>query len=254
MVSVCAPVADSSATRSPGLAPRLTISGNSTGATAAMSAAFAPEMPETRYIAATSTYCRPPRTWPSRLARKPTIARAMPVISIKQTEEYEQRYRQQNEMAHALVHAANHDGRRRACRQRDVGKGRKPEGERDRDRRENHDRHEPDEEDQKVQIAERDQNWAQQIKRPGNDSDDATRSRPTSPVFERHQPQKGDQQHETEPDRQCRGPPKARNIERRRRNDGLVRRELDKRAQARGREKPMARRSRAHRRRRACPD
>ena len=55
MVSVCAPVADSSATRSPGLAPRCFISGNSTGATAAMSAAFEPEMPETRYIAPTST-------------------------------------------------------------------------------------------------------------------------------------------------------------------------------------------------------
>ena len=37
------------------LAPRFSISGNSTGATAAMSAAFEPEMPETRYIAAIST-------------------------------------------------------------------------------------------------------------------------------------------------------------------------------------------------------
>ena len=55
MVSVCAPVAESSATRSPGFAPRCFISGNSTGATAAMSAAFEPEMPETRYIAPTST-------------------------------------------------------------------------------------------------------------------------------------------------------------------------------------------------------
>ena len=55
MVSVCAPVAESSATRSPGLAPRSFISGNSTGATAAMSAAFEPEMPETRYIAPIST-------------------------------------------------------------------------------------------------------------------------------------------------------------------------------------------------------
>ena len=55
MVSVCAPVAESRATRSPGLAPRAFISGNSTGATAAMSAAFEPEMPETRYIAPTST-------------------------------------------------------------------------------------------------------------------------------------------------------------------------------------------------------
>ena len=55
MVSVCAPVAASRATRSPGLAPRAFISGNSTGATAAMSAAFEPEMPDTRYIAPTST-------------------------------------------------------------------------------------------------------------------------------------------------------------------------------------------------------
>ena len=55
MVSVCAPVAESRATRSPGLAPRAFISGNSTGATAAMSAALEPEMPETRYIAPTST-------------------------------------------------------------------------------------------------------------------------------------------------------------------------------------------------------
>ena len=55
MVSVCAPVAASRATRSPGLAPRAFISGNSTGATAAMSAAFEPEMPDTRYIAPIST-------------------------------------------------------------------------------------------------------------------------------------------------------------------------------------------------------
>jgi len=55
MVSVCAPVAASRAMRSPGFAPRAFISGNSTGATAAMSAAFEPEMPDTRYIAPTST-------------------------------------------------------------------------------------------------------------------------------------------------------------------------------------------------------
>ena len=55
MVSVCAPVADNSATSSPGSAPRAFISGNSAGAIAAMSAAFDPEMPDTRYIAATST-------------------------------------------------------------------------------------------------------------------------------------------------------------------------------------------------------
>ena len=54
-VSVWAPVAASSATRSPGCAPRARISGNRAGATAAMSAALEPEMPETRYIAPIST-------------------------------------------------------------------------------------------------------------------------------------------------------------------------------------------------------
>ncbi len=45
----------SSDANSPGCCPRRRISGNSTGATAAMSAAFEPEMPETRYIAPSST-------------------------------------------------------------------------------------------------------------------------------------------------------------------------------------------------------
>ncbi len=45
----------SSEASSPGWAPRWRISGNRIGATAAMSAAFDPEMPETRYIAPSST-------------------------------------------------------------------------------------------------------------------------------------------------------------------------------------------------------
>ena len=62
MVSDIAPEADSRPIRSPSRLPRFFISGNSAGATAAMSAAFAPEMPETMYIAPNSTYCSPPRT------------------------------------------------------------------------------------------------------------------------------------------------------------------------------------------------
>ncbi len=83
IVSAIAPEAASSETSSPGFIPRAFISGNSTGATAAMSAAFAPEMPDTRYIAPSSTYESPPRTWPSSEARNATIARAMPVMSIR---------------------------------------------------------------------------------------------------------------------------------------------------------------------------
>jgi hypothetical protein len=51
MVSAMTAEAPSSATKSPSSAPRRFISGNIAGATAAMSAALEPEMPDTRYIA-----------------------------------------------------------------------------------------------------------------------------------------------------------------------------------------------------------
>jgi hypothetical protein len=55
MVSAIAPDAASSEISSPSWLPRRFISGNSTGATAAMSAVFAPEMPDTSSIAPSST-------------------------------------------------------------------------------------------------------------------------------------------------------------------------------------------------------
>ena len=55
MVSLIAPDAASSAISSPSSAPRRFISGNSTGATAAMSAVFDPLMPLTSRIAPIST-------------------------------------------------------------------------------------------------------------------------------------------------------------------------------------------------------
>ena len=50
----------------------------------------------------------------------------------QQAQEHEQRHRQQNEMTHALVHAADQHHQRRACRQRQIAIGRKPEPERNR--------------------------------------------------------------------------------------------------------------------------
>ena len=55
IVSAIAPEAASSEISSPSLLPRRFISGSSTGATAAMSAVFAPEMPDTSSIALSST-------------------------------------------------------------------------------------------------------------------------------------------------------------------------------------------------------
>ena len=61
IVSAIAPAEASIATRSFGSDPRRRISGKSTGATAAISAVFEPEIPETTYIANTSTMPSPPR-------------------------------------------------------------------------------------------------------------------------------------------------------------------------------------------------
>ncbi len=83
MVSDITAEADSSEVKSPSWLPRFFISGNRAGATAAMSAALAPEMPDTRYIAPSSTYCRPPRRWPSSATRKAIMARANPATSIR---------------------------------------------------------------------------------------------------------------------------------------------------------------------------
>ena len=83
MVSDMAPDAESRAMRSPSLLPLFFISGKRAGATAAMSAALDPEMPETRYIAPSRPYCKPPRTWPSSDDKNSIIARASPVISIR---------------------------------------------------------------------------------------------------------------------------------------------------------------------------
>ena len=58
-------------------------------------------------------------------------------------------------MAHALVHATDHDDVRRAGRERDVTDGGKAEREGDRHRRENHCADEEHEEDQQVEIAQR---------------------------------------------------------------------------------------------------
>ena len=82
IVSAIAPAEASNDTISPSASPRFFISGNSTGATAAMSAVFDPEIPDTSSIAPSSTYCSPPRTCPTNAARKATMAFAISVISI----------------------------------------------------------------------------------------------------------------------------------------------------------------------------
>ena len=73
----------SSATSSPSGIPRLRISGKRTGATAAMSADFEPEIPETRNMAPMRTMPRPPRMCPTMLAIAFTSLDAIPAFVIK---------------------------------------------------------------------------------------------------------------------------------------------------------------------------
>ena len=82
IVSPIAPEADSIPTNSPGCQPRRFISGKSTGATAAMSAALAPEIPDTKYMATSRTYPSPPRMWPISAAMKSMSAWVIPAISM----------------------------------------------------------------------------------------------------------------------------------------------------------------------------
>ena len=50
----------------------------------------------------------------------------------QQAEEHEQRHRQQDQMAHALVHAADQHHQRRPRRQREIAEDRQPKAEGDR--------------------------------------------------------------------------------------------------------------------------
>ncbi len=108
---------------------------NSAGATAAMSAGLG-----SRDAGRPGTWRRPAHTtarrftWPSRLGEeKATIALAMPVISISRAEEDEQWHRQQDQVRHAVVHAADDHGQCGGCGQREVAEGAEAEGEGDRD-------------------------------------------------------------------------------------------------------------------------
>ena len=112
MVSVCAPVAESRATRSPGFAPRCFISGNSTGAIAAMSAAFEPEMPDTRYIAPDQHVVETAPDVPKQARQEVDHGAGHAGHLDQRAKEDEQRHGQQDEVRHAFVHAADQDDQR----------------------------------------------------------------------------------------------------------------------------------------------
>jgi len=81
--SAIAPDVERSAIISLRLYPRRSISGNRTGATAAMSASLDPDIPETRNMATTSTMLSPPRRCPTKADTAAISLLAIPAMSIR---------------------------------------------------------------------------------------------------------------------------------------------------------------------------
>ena len=117
-------------------------------------------------------------------------------------------------MAHSFIHSPNHDRRRRCRRQGDVSEGRQAERECDRHCREHHHRHQSDEENEKVDVAERDQNRAQQIEHAANAQNESDGAAGQFPVANRDKTQDSEQGHKTKSDRQGGRPPHIGNVER----------------------------------------
>ena len=132
MVSVCAPVAERSATRSPGLAPRSFISGKQHRRhrrhVGGLGAGDARDQ-----IHRADQHVREAAADMAEQAGQERHHRPRHAGHLdQQAEEDEQRHGEQDEVRHALVHAADHDHQRRAGGQRQIAEGREPERERDR--------------------------------------------------------------------------------------------------------------------------
>ena len=116
-------------------------------------------------------------------------------------EENEQRYREQDQMAHALVHPPDQHHQRRPRRQREISENRKTKRERDRHAGEDTEADHADEEDYQVEIAERPQPRRRQ---PENGNQQRHRQRrpsnePVSPT--RSQSENRKQHHQADADR-----------------------------------------------------
>ena len=157
MVSVCAPVAASSATRSPGFAPRAFISGNSTGATAAMSAAFEPEMPGNQIHRADQHVMQSAANMAQQASQKRHHGPGHAGHFDQKAEKHKQRHREQNEVAHALVHTADQHHQRCPRRQSEISENGQSETEGDRHAGEDTEAGHADKEDDQVEIAKRTQ-------------------------------------------------------------------------------------------------
>ncbi len=140
----------------------------------------------------------------------------------QKAQEHEQRHRQQDQMAHALVHAADQHHQGRARRQREIAENRQSKPESDRYPGEHAEPSHADKEDHQIDVAERTQPW---LRQPENRHQQANRQRGAqheSEIADPRQPQQCKQRHKPGSGRQRRGAPDVRDLQRRRRDKTLL--------------------------------
>ena len=121
---------------------------------AAMSAAFEPEMPETRYMA-TQQHVREAGLDMAQQAGQEVHHGPRHAGHLdEQPKEHEQRHGQQDQVRHALVHATDHHRQRRRRREREVAKCAQTEREGDGNAGKDGTCRDTDEEDEQVEPAE----------------------------------------------------------------------------------------------------
>ena len=216
MVSVCAPVAASRATRSPGLAPRCLHfrkqhrrDRGHVGGLGARNARHQIHRADQHIMQAAADMAEQARQERHHGARHAGHLD-------QQAEEHEQRHRQQDEVAHALVHAADQHHQRRVRRQRQIAVGRKPKPERDRHAGEHAKAGDADEEDDQVEIAERLQRALQQPEHRDHSRDRQDAAEHGADIAGTRQPQERKQPHQADADRQRRRAPAIGDLQRRR--------------------------------------
>ena len=134
----------------------------------------------------------------------------------QEAQEHEQRHRQQDQVAHALVHAADQHHQRRARGQRQIAVGRKPEPERNRHAGKDAEAGDADKEDDQIEIAERLQRAPEQPEDRDDERDRQDRSQHGPDIARSGQPQEGKQRHQRDADRQRCGTPAIGDLQRRR--------------------------------------
>ena len=140
----------------------------------------------------------------------------------EQTEEDEQRHGEKNEMAHALVHAADQHHERRMGREREIAEDREPEGEGDRHAGENRGRDHADKEDQKIEIAELEEDRPRGEEQRDDHGHSTERGKHGQRRTAAQQPQQRKDDHQRDAGRHGRGAPSVGDFERGRRDRQLI--------------------------------